>query len=60
MATFVYTESTKQDIDQEWGAKDFGLSLFGRYQGFGLLKHGTAEILQTGGYGFGAGFYVDW
>jgi len=60
LMTFIYSDTTRKEIFRDWGAKDFGLSLFGRYQPFGLFKHGMAEILSTGGYGFGAGLYVDW
>jgi len=60
LTSFIFSEETKKNIERDWSAKDFGMSFFGRYQPAGLFKHGMAEILQTGGYGFGAGFYVDW
>ncbi len=60
LTSFMYSKDRKVEMEREWEIRDFGLSLFGRYVPRGLFQHGMADIIETGGWGFAAGLYLEW
>ena len=60
LVSFMFDQKTRIEMNTEWGVKDLGLSFLGRYLPRGLFQHGMADIIETGGYGFAAGLYLDW
>jgi hypothetical protein len=60
LCSFFSNPKIRNEMQEAWELKDFGMSLQARYLPAGLFKHGMADILQTGGFGFGGGLYLEW
>lgn len=58
--SFMYDQTRETEMNLEWGIRDFGLSLHGRYLPAGVFKRGMGEVSDSGGWSFGAGLIVDW
>jgi hypothetical protein len=58
--SFMKNKTRNFQMKRDWGVKDFGCQLFGRYLPAGLLKHGLGATGTTGGWEFGTGLYIDW
>lgn len=50
----------KVEMASQWGLRDFGVNLHGRYLHSGWMKHGLGLVSDTGGWSVGASMVFDW